>query len=234
MEPILYKKKITTITKEYYKIFKDAPTGTSTTSEVYDSEMLYPPPGQSPMYDKQAFSSSIRSYFDSYGRKMKDLIASVTGTREEFVTAEENVFANIWEISTLLRPFYSGEFTEKILQTFRAIALINIQIVDSARRGVDRKRWEDKLAPQPINDLAVILNLYNSLLDTEFVRSSWNTTCRHWIDALDAKIDNDNEKFNQHIAEADAILVTFANTLSRAVIDKYPQMFITPVPTTLL
>ncbi len=235
MEPILYKKTITTITKEYYKTFEKTDEESNNVTEVYSgNETLYPPPGQTPVLDKQAFSSSIRSYFDSYGRKMKDLVASATETREQFITAEENIFVNIWEISTLLRPFYSSEFTEKILQTLRAIALINIQIVDSVRRGVDSKRWEDKLGPQPINDLALILNLYNNLLDIEFVRSSWNTTCRHWIDALSAKIDNDDEKFNQHISEADAILVTFANTLSRAIIDKYPQMFIGPVPATLL
>lgn len=231
MEPILYKKTITTITKEYYKVFKDAITGSDSTSEVYNGlETLYPPPGQQPMFDKQAFSSSIKSYFESYGRKMKDMLAAVTGTQEELDAAEENMFLDIWGLSTLLRPFYSAEFCEKILQSLRAISLFQLQIVDSSRRGLDTKVWEDRVTAWPINDLAVNLNLYNNALDREVVRSFWSSAYARWIEALHARMDKDDTKFDQAIARADEALGNFAMALSQAIIDKHPQMFITPMP----
>lgn len=230
MEPILYKKKITTITTEYYKILDELVKTESTQPEVYNgSELLYPPPGQAPTFDKEVFSSNVKSYFESYGRKMKDMLTAVTGTEEQLASAEENMFADIWAISSLLRPFYSAEFCEKILQSLRAIGLFQLQIVDGARRGIDTKVWQDRVPAWPINDLAVNLNLYNNALDKELVRSFWSSTYARWTEALQAKLDKDDLKFDQAIAKADESLGNFANALSRAIIDKHPQMFITPI-----
>lgn len=218
MEPILYKKKVTTTVKEYYKLPEDPVT-------VVSTETSYTPPGQAPMFDRETFSSSIKSYFDSYGRKMKDMLGAVDGTQEQLDAAEENMFADIWAISTLLRPFYSAEFSEKVLQSVRSIALINLQVVDSIRRGVDSKIWEERLVPWPVNDLAVNLSLYNSLMDREQVRFLWSTVTSSWISALKGKVNKDDAQFNQSISQADEALGEFSSLISRAIINRHPQMF---------
>lgn len=230
MEPILYKKKITTITTEYYKILDELTKITNGDNEVYsNSELLYPPPGQPPMFDREIFLSSLKSYFESYGRKMKEMLAAVVGTEEQLSLAEENMFSDIWAIAALLRPFYSAEFTEKFLQSLRAIALMNLQIIDSARRGIDSKVWENRLVPWPVNDISYNLNLYNNALDREFIKSKWTTACFSWLEAMKAKLAKDDVKFNEHIAQADESLAAFSSTFGQSIMNKYPQMFVASI-----
>ena len=227
MEPTLYKKKITTVVKEYYKILKDQDGIISSDSikEVYGPESLYPPPGQAPIIDRETFISSIRSYFESYGRKMKDMIAASVGPQEQIDAAEENMFADIWAIAPLLRQVYPAEFAEKVLQSLRSIALLNLQIVDSARRSIDSKMWEDRLAPWPVNDLSYNFNSYNNLIDREQVRSFWLTATNSWISALKAKVNKDEAGFNQYISQADDALGSFSSMVSQAIINRNSGLF---------
>ena len=236
MEPILYKKKITTIVKEYYKILNDIVNGNNSNNGLYtvspeiysNNETLYPPPGQAAQYDEATFTSSIDSYFDSYGKKMQEMIATFTGPPELADAAEEEMFKNIWELGTILKPFYTAEFSEKVVQSLRALALLEIQTMSFAKAKLDIKQWTDRILNFPINDLAFNLNQYNNYLDSNTIRFMLLGVVNSWLDAINAKIAKDETKFNTSIAQASIGLKSFSNFLSRGIIVQQPNMFRSP------
>jgi hypothetical protein len=233
MEPILYKKKITTIVNEYYKMlengrdedeYQESPVYTN--NEVLS---LYPP-GQPPQFDSTTFRESVNSYFDSYSRKMQDLISAIDKSDDEMSAAEENLFRDIWTIGTIMRPLYSAEFCEKLLQQFRSFALSQIQLIYFSRDGLDTKNWTDRITNFPVNDLANILSNYNNNFDRETVRNHWTIITNSWLAAIRAKIAKDAIKFDENIKIANQHIKDFAAYLAEGVIKQKSNMFL-PQPT---
>ncbi len=230
MEPILYKKKITTIVNEYYKILDNLMHEDvyKTSPEVYtDDETLGSyPPGQSPQFDSNTFRESVKAYFDSYAKKMEDLILASNASEDELSAAEENLFRDMWTIGTLMRPFYSAEFSEKLTHQFRTFALLEIQIISFIRSGWDIKTWTDRISTFTLNDLGNMLSSYNNNYNREQVRDYWMTITDSWLDAMKARAAKDTTKFNESIGIANRTIKDFAVYLADGVINHKAGMFL--------
>ncbi len=230
MEPKLYKKKITTIVKEYYKMLDDEDVYKSS-PEIYTEDVVNSyPPGNPALFDSTTFKESVNAYFDSYAKKIEDLISAADKSEDEMSAAEENLFRDIWTIATIMRPLYSAEFSEKLLHQFRSFALSQIQLISFVRSGWDTKNWTDRITNFPINDLANILSSYNNNFNREMIRSHWTTITNAWLAAIRAKIAKDTAKFDESIKIANQHIKEFADYLAEGVIKQKPNMFL-PQPT---
>jgi hypothetical protein len=236
MEPILYKKKITTIVNECYKIPEDM-----TSEDLYkvspvvddddETSDLYPPgqaPAQLPEFDKNTFIESVTSYFDSYGRKMQGLISASTGSDEELSSAEENVFRDIWAIGSLLRPFYSAEFCERLTHQLRSLSLLEIQIISFIRSGYDIKTWTDRIVTFPVTDMGNLLSTYNNNFIREEVRAKWLAITNAWLAAIRSRFAKDTVKFDDNINIANAGLRDFAVYLANGIVAQKSARFLPP------
>lgn len=232
MEPILCKKKITTIIKEYYKVPENG-NGELVSPEVYSNNepsTLYPP-GQPPEFDRATFTQSVVSYFESYAKKMQDLLAVSDGTEDALSEAEENAFRDLWSIGILVRPFYTAEFSERLSHLLKAILLLEMQMLAFTRAGFDTKVLSDRMINFTVNDLSQLLGNYNSFYDREEVRARWSTITSSWLNAAKAKLAKDNVKFSDNINTANENLMVFASYLARGIIQQQPSKFFEVAPT---
>lgn len=227
MEPVLCKKKVTTIVDEYYKI----PSHSDMEPRINGVAISEYPPGNPAEFDRTAFTNSVMAYYESYGRKMQDVIAASTSPEEELDRAEENAFKDIWSIGVLLRPFYSAEFSERLNQIIRAFVLLEMQIVSFARQGWDTKTWTDRITNFPINDLANMLATYNSFYTRDNIKMLWTTITESWTNAIRAKMAKDTAKFDEHINKANENLRSFASYLAQGVIQQHSNRFFEAAPT---
>ena len=232
MEPILCKKKITTIIKEYYKVPENG-NGELVSPEVYSNNepsTLYPP-GQPPEFDRATFTQSVVSYFESYAKKMQDLLAVSDGTEDALSEAEENAFRDLWSIGILVRPFYTAEFSERLSHLLKAILLLEMQMLAFTRAGFDTKVLSDRMINFTVSDLAQLLGNYNSFYNKENVRTRWATITSSWLDAAKAKLAKDNVKFSDSINKANENLMMFASYLAQGIIQQQPSKFFEAAPT---
>lgn len=233
MEPILYKKKITTIVNEYYKVSENN-TGEfyKVSPVVYNNETLNSyPPGNPAEFDRAAFTDSVMSYFESYSKKVQDLINASAGTEEELNLAEENAFKDLWSLGVLLRPFYTAEFSERLTHQLRSFILLEMQVISFIRQGYDTKTWTDRITNFPVNDLSQLLGTYNGFYNRDNVRLTWSNVTDAWLDAIKAKIAKDSTKFNESIGRAKENLMSFASYLAQGVIQQHSSRFFEPAPT---
>jgi hypothetical protein len=233
MEPILCKKKITTIINEYYKVpenengelYKVSPEVYSN-NETVDSY----PPGQPPEFDRATFTQSVVSYFESYAKKMQDLVTVANGTEDELTAAEENAFRDLWSIGVLVRPFYTAEFSERLSHLLKAILLLEIQILAYSRVGFDTKVVSDRMINFTLGDLGQLLSSYNSFYNKENIRTRWSTITSSWNDAMKAKLAKDNVKFSESINKANENLMSFASHLAQGIIQQHSSKFFEAAP----
>ena len=234
MEPILCKKKITTIINEYYKVPENGNGDLYTVSpEVYNNNEMSNsyPPGQPPEFDRATFTQSVVSYFESYGKKMQDLLAASDGTEDALTAAEENAFRDLWSIGVLIRPFYTAEFSERLSHLLKAILLLEMQMLSFSRAGFDTKVLSDRMINFTVSDLAQLLGNYNSFYNKENVRTRWATITSSWLDAAKAKLAKDNVKFSDSINKANENLMMFASYLAQGIIQQQPSKFFEAAPT---
>ena len=235
MEPILYKKKITTIVKEYYKIHENGNGNGNgdlykVSPDVYSTNGVVSsyPPGQPPEFDRTTFTDSVISYFESYGKKLQDVINASTGTEDELNAAEENAFKDIWAIGVLLRPFYTAEFSERLTHMLRSILLLELQIVAFSKMGYDTKTWTDRISNLPVSDMARMLSTYNEFFNRDNIRSHWTIITDSWLNAVKAKVAKDTVKFDENIKRANDHLKAFASYLAQGVIQQHSSRFFEP------
>lgn len=238
MEPILCKKKVTTIVDEYYKIPRTTNgTNGTTNGELYkvppetyiedELSTLYPP-GNPAMFDRTTFTDSIISYYDSYAKKMQDLITASSGPDDELTTFEENAFRDLWAIGTLLRPLYSAEFCERLTHQLRAMVLIEIQLISFARLGWDTKQWTDRISNFPVTDMSNLLATYNNNFDRDTVKTYWLNVTDAWLSAIKARVAKDTATFENSIKKANDNIRSFASYFAQGVIQQHADKFIEP------
>lgn len=227
MEPILCKKKVTTIIDEYYKIPKNMEDlyKISAESDSEDELSTLYPPGQPPEFDRTAFTNSVISYFDSYGKKVEGLIDASSGTESDMSAAEENSFKDLWSLGVLLRPFYTAEFSERLTHILRSFVLLEMQVISFTRQGWDAKTWTDRITNFPINDLGQLLGTYNSFYNRDNIRTFWTVIADSWLNAIKAKQAKDTVKFNENINRANENLRLFASYLAQGVIQQHGSRF---------
>lgn len=220
MEPMLYKKTI--ITKEYYK-----------SAEGDDEYEAYPiVPGQTAQVDSVAFTDSIVSYYDSYAKKIAKMINETTGTDEALSLAEEEMFDNIWTIGTIVRPYYSAEFAEKLVQMMRAFALAELQVIGLIRSGLDIKTWTDfRINNLLTTDISILLNTYNNAWNQLNVKALWTQITTAWTQAIKAKQAKDTAGTIRNIEQANALLASFANILAQGIVQQNADKFYVTNPT---
>lgn len=246
MEPTLYKKKIVTTIKEYYELPEHGhvhKNGNGYTNGYTNGNGVYTNgytngnavaliPGLPPVVDAAVFTESITSYFNSYSRKMQNMINRADGTEEELSIAEEEMFNDVWTLATIVRPYYSAEFSEKLTQLLRGFALAELQVISLIRSGLDIKGWTDfRINNLLTTDMSIVLSTYNNAWNQIAVKSTWTQIATAWNQAIKAKHAKDQAGYERNIAQANNLLSSFALLFARGIIQQYPESFFTSTPT---
>ena len=250
MDPQLYKRKVTTITTEYYQLADNGtlaltswstnggngttPTnGTKLTNGTTPSNGTTPPgwnwfdwPGQPAVTDATAFTNTVVSYFDSYGQKMSNMINKATGTEDELSLAEEDMFKDIQVLGSNLRSYYSAEFTEKLNQILRGFALSELQVISLARQGLDTSVWINfRFNTTLLTDISLFLNAFNNFWNPNDVRAAWSTITTAWHAAVKAKIAKNQAETDKQLGIANTALKSFGTVVARGVMYQFPGAF---------
>jgi hypothetical protein len=175
----------------------------------------------------EKFRTDVQAMFDLYLANMNSIIASVTGTQDDLVAAEETLFATIDDLGRYLKPYYGIEFGEKITHAERSLALAMIQTVRFLRSGLDVKDWTafrfNKLL---VNDIAQFFSLQNNAWKIDDVRTIFNRITASWVNQAQAYMDKNPTNVTIEIQNAKAA----GDILVSAIVDgttlKYPEMFL--------
>lgn len=229
MDPKLFKKKV--VTTEFYKVLEDDDDDEIlyTKEKPYTAYATsYPVPGQPPRIDSEVFMNNVASYFKTYSDKIGRMINETTGSEDALSAAEEDLFKDIWLIGTLVRPYYSAEFSEKFTQLIRAFALAELQVVGLVRAGLDIKTWTDfRINNLLVNDIGILLNTFNNFWNQQSIRNLWTQITNAWTLAVKAKQAKDQINVEKNIAQAESLLNSFASVLAQGVINQRPDAFFT-------
>jgi hypothetical protein len=243
MEPQLYKRKV--ITKEYYKLLDNgtvaltswSTNGTNNSSKgtgLYNTVSpipgWWPLPGQPPVTDPTTFTNSIVNYFDSYGQKMSKMINMTSASEDDLAAAEEDMFKDIEVIGSLVRPYYSAEFAEKLNQLLRAYALGELQVISLTRAGLDTRTWINfRFATILHTDISIMLNTFNNWWNQVTIKQYWVDITSAWHAAVKAKKEKNQAEADRQLLNANNILKTFGDALAQGVIYQHPQYFVQSV-----
>jgi hypothetical protein len=236
METKLYKKKIVTTIKEYYELPGNGHTYTNGNGNG-NGNGLYTNgngliPGLPAAMDSATFIESITSYFESYGRKMQNMINQADGSEEALSAAEEEMFRDVWTLSTIVRPYYSAEFAEKLTQLLRGFALSELQVISLLRSGLDIKGWTDfRINNLLTTDMSIVLSTYNNAWNQAAVKSTWIQITSAWNNAIKAKHAKDQAGYERNITQANNLLASFGSLFARGIIQQYPESFFASTPT---
>jgi len=175
----------------------------------------------------EKFKADIQAMFDTYLASMNGIIASVTGTQDDLLLAEETLFATIDDLGKYLKPYYGIEFGEKVTHAERSLALAMIQTVRFLRSGLDVKDWTTfRFSKLLVNDIAQFFSLQNNMWKIDDVRTIFNRITESWVSQAQAYVDKNPVNVTTEIQNAKAAGDILVSAIVDGTTTKYPDMFL--------
>lgn len=175
----------------------------------------------------EKFKEDVQAMFDLFLTNMNGIIASITGTQDDLVAAEETLFATVDDLGNYLRPYYGIEFGEKLKNAERSLALSLIQTIRFLRNGLDVKDWVAfRFSKLLITDIAQFFSLQNNMWKTDDVRSIFTRITDAWIRQAQAHMDKNTASIALEMQDAKAAGDLLVSAIVVGTTTKYPDMFL--------